>query len=146
VHVIYSPARADGRPIYVGPPQLQKLKAGWNRAVDHELSRAPNRSSERPLPHRPSLEHQPIAVIRAMRDLGFVVRNPGRASIRIAGRAIGRALAGRVAPGIARAAGVRIPSAVSLAIRLALGKVSIPREILRTFISRGFERERERRR
>jgi hypothetical protein len=141
--VVYSPARADGRALYVRPAQLEKLKQGWNRAVDRELGRTPTRAVER-LPIGRDRVERSLGVVRAVRDAQYIARHPAQASVRLAGRALGRVITGRVLPSLERTIGVKIPPVAMAAVRVALGKFSIPREIVRLSVDLALKLERRR--
>jgi hypothetical protein len=105
VHALFSPARTNGQPNYIGPKQLASLKQGWNRAVEQMLVRL-QRVPEPPL-HR---------FARTALGIARIIARPERLPVQLAARVSGGLAAGRalsLAASFARAPG-RTAAAIAL--------------------------------
>lgn len=160
VHIVYSPMRRDGRPLYVGPAQLDALKKGWNRSIDRTLEQRPDRLRPMPVNRKADRLRTPevsllrpfdqgIKAVRVARRVQEFARNPGQAAVHAAGRVVVGAaiqIAGRDSSrGISAhirdvMGGQGLPSAVAgraieLAYRAAIGKLAVPMAAARAILN-----------
>jgi hypothetical protein len=147
VHVIYSPLRRDGQALYIGPNELAKLKLGWNRAIDRTIELSPTRT-RRPLASLAlDAGGHGRQALRVARDAQAFVRNPGRATLEMAFRAVSREVFRAVGrgpyPALSPAATLAAQTAGAV-LKVPLAKVAIPVMVVRNVFGRALDLGRER--